>query len=243
MSNCHPLEVVVRDSETHLQADGNIFFNVAFKGLKCHNSNDIIIKKMFNQWQTANDIVINRRRIQTCRAQSVLARYCQQLHLACSGLMSSHPKHNTTVILVITICFYSCNIHEMLKRFFIQCYITIIISYISLVIYGIRRSLNDLCSITEVKQRRARFIIGWVTAWDCQVRYKLVGFREPRKSDGSSDWLWVGRKRTSMDVGTVSIRLNPKKSTTWSTWHIYKVVNDIMNDNRPCCYSRGAIAQ
>ena len=32
-------------------------------------------------------------------------------------------------------------------------------------IYGIRRSLSVIGSITEVKQRRARFIIGWVTAW------------------------------------------------------------------------------
>ena len=39
--------------------------------------------------------------------------------------------------------------------------------------YGIRRSLIDICSITEVKRRRARFIIGWVTAWDCQVPYTL----------------------------------------------------------------------
>ena len=31
--------------------------------------------------------------------------------------------------------------------------------------YGIRRSLIVIDSITEVKQRRARFIIGWVTAW------------------------------------------------------------------------------
>ena len=80
--------------------------------------------------------------------------------------------------------------------------------------YGIRRSLNGFCSITEVKQRRARFIIGWVTAWDCQVLYTLVGLGEPRKLDGSSDWLWVGRKRTSMDVGAVSIRRDPKESTT-----------------------------
>ena len=40
-------------------------------------------------------------------------------------------------------------------------------------LYGIRRSLNGWCSITEVKQRRARFIIEWVTAWDCQVLYTL----------------------------------------------------------------------
>ena len=32
-------------------------------------------------------------------------------------------------------------------------------------LYGIRRSLIVIGSITEVKQRRARFIIGWVTAW------------------------------------------------------------------------------
>ena len=41
-------------------------------------------------------------------------------------------------------------------------------------------------------------------------------------------------KRTSMDVGAVSMRRDPKKSITWSTWHIYKAMNDIMNDNRPC---------
>ena len=39
--------------------------------------------------------------------------------------------------------------------------------------YGIRRCLIGVGSITEVKQRRARFIIGWVTAWDCQVPYTL----------------------------------------------------------------------
>ena len=58
---------------------------------------------------------------------------------------------------------------------------------IVIVIYGIRRSLIVIGSITEVKQRRARFIIGWVTAWDCQLLYTLVGLREPRKSDGLSD--------------------------------------------------------
>ena len=62
-------------------------------------------------------------------------------------------------------------------------------------IYGIRRQLIDVGSITEVEQRRAQFIIGWVTAWGirkvrhraCQVMYTLVGLGEPRKSDGSSD--------------------------------------------------------
>ena len=39
--------------------------------------------------------------------------------------------------------------------------------------YGIQRWLIGVGSITEVKQRRARFIIGWVTAWDCQVPYTL----------------------------------------------------------------------
>ena len=88
-------------------------------------------------------------------------------------------------------------------------------------IYGIRRQLIDVGSITEVEQRRAQFIIGWVTAWGirkvrhraCQVLYTLVGLGEPRKSDGSSDWPRVGRKRTSMDVGAASIRRDPGKST------------------------------
>ena len=43
----------------------------------------------------------------------------------------------------------------------------------NIIIYGIRRSLIGDGSITEVKQRRARFLIGWVTAWDCQVLYTL----------------------------------------------------------------------
>ena len=80
-------------------------------------------------------------------------------------------------------------------------------------IYGIRRSLIVIGFITGVKQRRARLIIGWVTAWDFQVLYTLVRLREPRKSDGSPDWPRVGRKRTSMDVGAVSIRRDPRKST------------------------------
>ena len=40
-------------------------------------------------------------------------------------------------------------------------------------IYGIRRFVIGAGSITEVKQRRARFIIGWVTAWDCHVPHTL----------------------------------------------------------------------
>ena len=40
-------------------------------------------------------------------------------------------------------------------------------------IYRIRRCLIGVGSITEVKQRRARLIIGWVTAWDYQVSYTL----------------------------------------------------------------------
>ena len=38
---------------------------------------------------------------------------------------------------------------------------------------GIRRWLIGVGSNTEVKQRRARFIIGWVTGWECQVPYTL----------------------------------------------------------------------
>ena len=65
--------------------------------------------------------------------------------------------------------------------------------------------------------------------------YTLVWLGEPRKSDGSSAWRpRVGRKRTSIDVGAVSVQRDPRKSTMWSTSHIYKAMNDIMNDNRPC---------
>ena len=52
-----------------------------------------------------------------------------------------------------------------------------------------------------------------IPAWDCQVLYTLVGLRESRKSEGSSDCPRVERKRTSMDVGAVSIRRDPRKST------------------------------
>ena len=38
-------------------------------------------------------------------------------------------------------------------------------NYKQMLIYGIRRSLIVIGSITEVRRRRARFIIGWVTAW------------------------------------------------------------------------------
>ena len=44
---------------------------------------------------------------------------------------------------------------------------------LSIFIYGIRHKLIGVGSITEVKQRRARSIIGWVTAWDYQVLYTL----------------------------------------------------------------------
>ena len=43
--------------------------------------------------------------------------------------------------------------------------------------------------------------------------YTLVELREPRTSDGSSDWPRVGRKRASMDVGAVFIQRDPIKST------------------------------
>ena len=40
-------------------------------------------------------------------------------------------------------------------------------------IYGIRRQLIGVGSITEVKQSRARLIIGWVTAWDHHLLHTL----------------------------------------------------------------------
>ena len=90
------------------------------------------------------------------------------------------------------------------------------------IVYRIRHQLIGVGSIFEAKQRQARTIIGWVTAWDYQVLYTLGhtcsdvvswGSREPRKWDGSSDWPRVGRKKTSMYVGAVSIRQDPRKST------------------------------
>ena len=54
---------------------------------------------------------------------------------------------------------------------------------------------------------------GAVYTRTCVQRCLGVGLREPRKSDGSSDWPRFGRRTTSMDVGVVSIRRVPKKST------------------------------
>ena len=54
---------------------------------------------------------------------------------------------------------------------------------------------------------------GGVCTRTCVQRCRVEGLREPRKSDVSSVWTRVGRKRTSMDVGAVSIRRDPRKST------------------------------
>ena len=68
-------------------------------------------------------------------------------------------------------------------------------------------ALSHWCRlITEVKQRRARFII------------------EQRRARFIIGWV---------SVGAVSIRRGPRKSTMWSTWHAHKAMNDIMNDNWP----------
>ena len=50
--------------------------------------------------------------------------------------------------------------------------------------YGIQRCLIGVGLITEVKQRRARLIIGWVTARDCQVPYTL-GHRAAKSCRGA----------------------------------------------------------
>ena len=56
-------------------------------------------------------------------------------------------------------------------------------------------------------------IPGAVYTRTCVQRCRVVRLREPRKSDCSSDWPRVRRKRTWMDVGAVSIRRDPRKST------------------------------
>ena len=121
------------------------------------------------------------------------------------------------------------------------------VHFLIVILYGIRRYLFGDGSIIEVKQLRARFIIGWVTALDCQVLYTLVGLREPRKSDGSSNWPRVGRRRTSMDVGAVSIRRDCRKSTmcdyfaqkvfAWNENSLMRLNERLswnLNDHRPC---------
>ena len=103
------------------------------------------------------------------------------------------------------------------------------------VLYGIRRSLIDICSITEVKRRRARFISGWVTTWDCQVPYTLSWGSE--KHVDQMDLLTAFKldvkepQRTSAQFPSGE---TPKYPQYGVLWHIYKAMNDIMNDNRPC---------
>ena len=57
---------------------------------------------------------------------------------------------------------------------------------------------------------------GAVYTRTCVQRCRVVGLGEPRESDGSSDLPTVGRKITSMVVGAVAIRRDPRKSTMWS---------------------------
>ena len=52
---------------------------------------------------------------------------------------------------------------------------------------------------------------GGVCTRTCVQRCRVIGLREPRKSDDSSDWPRVGRKINSMDVGAVSIQRDPQK--------------------------------
>ena len=54
---------------------------------------------------------------------------------------------------------------------------------------------------------------GAVYTRTCVQQCRVVGLREPRKSDDSSDWPRVGHRIISMDVGTVSIWRDPRKST------------------------------
>ena len=61
----------------------------------------------------------------------------------------------------------------------------------------------------------------WTFTLQTFTRCRVVGLREPRKSDGSSDWPRVGRKITSMDVGAVSTWRDPRKCL--STWHIRRI--------------------
>ena len=77
--------------------------------------------------------------------------------------------------------------------------------------YGVRSSWLAL-SLKLSNVAPGSSLDGWPPG-DCQVLYTLVGLREPRKSDGSSDWPRVGRKRISMDVGAVSIQRDPRKFT------------------------------
>ena len=58
-------------------------------------------------------------------------------------------------------------------------------------------------------------LLGAVYTRTCVQRCCVVGLREPRISDGSSDWPRVGRKWTSMGVGAVSTRRDPRKFTMW----------------------------
>ena len=79
----------------------------------------------------------------------------------------------------------------------------------------------------------------------CIQRCRVVGLRGPHKSDGSPDRTRVGHKRTSMDVGAVSIRRDP---TYCHVTYKYKVTihadlsQTRMNINVSCC-ARKRISQ
>ena len=78
--------------------------------------------------------------------------------------------------------------------------------------------------------------LGAVYTRTCVQRWRV---RETRKSDGSSDRPRVGRKRASMDVSTVSIRRDPRKSTICEYFHIRIVVADHTSKLiRKCVFGR-----
>ena len=72
---------------------------------------------------------------------------------------------------------------------------------------------------------------GAVYTRTCVQRCRVVGLREPRKSDCSSDRPRVRRKRTWMDVGAVSIRRDPRKSTMCE-YLAHKAIHSFIHSKR-----------
>ena len=68
------------------------------------------------------------------------------------------------------------------------------------IVYRIRHQLIGVGLITEAKQRQARTIIGWVTAWDYQVLYTLGHTCSDVVSWGSEDHVNQMARLTDLEL-------------------------------------------
>ena len=74
-----------------------------------------------------------------------------------------------------------------------------------MIVYGIRGCLIGVSLVTEVKQRRARFIIGWVIAWDCQAPHR------PTLLHRGDAVLWVSENHVNQMARLTDFELDVKE--------------------------------